>query len=162
MGGGSAMRHVVGMASCSRVLSTASRSMGKYQAYNRLVRSSMRAMCTLEADPVRGVRIKPDVIPENNPPLRTPGTWTAQGEFDSAAEEDPFPTGFAGSGAGSGPSDDVYGEWGLDREIPWFNRWEALGMWLGGFALFGVIGSLALSHGASSPAAPRVTEDETK
>mmetsp|Transcript_38742 Transcript_38742/g.99467 ORF Transcript_38742/g.99467 Transcript_38742/m.99467 type:complete len:133 (-) Transcript_38742:805-1203(-) len=51
-------------------------------------------------------------------------------EFDSANEQDPL------NQEGRGANDEAWGEWGLDREIPWFSDKTSLYFLMGGFGFF--------------------------
>eukprot|EP00290_Baffinella_frigidus_P008417 CAMPEP_0180138124 /NCGR_PEP_ID=MMETSP0986-20121125/12674_1 /TAXON_ID=697907 /ORGANISM="non described non described, Strain CCMP2293" /LENGTH=157 /DNA_ID=CAMNT_0022079823 /DNA_START=47 /DNA_END=520 /DNA_ORIENTATION=- len=60
----------------------------------------------LESDPMRGVRIKKSVYDSL---AGTPRSW----EYDNVLEQDPM-----WDVKGSGGNDDIFGEWGLNRDAP--------------------------------------------
>mmetsp|Transcript_57745 Transcript_57745/g.125589 ORF Transcript_57745/g.125589 Transcript_57745/m.125589 type:complete len:150 (-) Transcript_57745:53-502(-) len=96
-------------------------------------------------DPIRGFRIAEEYDPAKD--KRRP----LAAEYESIYEEDQL------SGEGQGPSDTIFGEWGVDREVPWFGDYKALFMWLCGFGFFATMGTLARGWNAPArnPAAPR-------
>ena len=71
----------------------------------------------LEADPTRGVRINPEAF------HAVPGVPRSS-EFESVLEQDPF-----GDTHETGGNDDIWGEWGLDKDMPSLSTLGALGMW---------------------------------
>ena len=92
-------------------------------------------------------RIKPTHLGQEGSPKEL-GAPTYP-EFDSIYEQDPVPK--------WGGSDEVFGVWGLDIEVPYVPRNKVVGMLLCGLGVFGVVGTAAFLVDAPSrkPAGPR-------
>mmetsp|Transcript_38729 Transcript_38729/g.91398 ORF Transcript_38729/g.91398 Transcript_38729/m.91398 type:complete len:199 (+) Transcript_38729:31-627(+) len=77
----------------------------------------------LESDPVRGVRLDQKTYP-NFPKPEVDSSLNGS-EYENVLERDPDWNGNK-EGDFTGPNDEVWGEWGLDREAPWMSTQEAL------------------------------------
>ena len=97
----------------------------------------------LEADPTRGVRIKPSAF------HAVPGVPRSS-EYDSVLEQDPF-----GDTHETGGNDDIWGEWGLDRDAPFLSTFQAMGMLATGLGALYVTYKTAVANSPKPVAAPR-------
>ncbi|EKX38833.1 hypothetical protein GUITHDRAFT_154635 [Guillardia theta CCMP2712] len=96
----------------------------------------------LEPDSSRGVRINPEAYEA------VKGTPRSS-EYDSINEQDPL-----GHQYGTGGNDDIFGEWGLDKDDFW-PAGRCLAMTVGGLSLFGVFWQYLKSTNIQPVAAPR-------
>mmetsp|Transcript_15078 Transcript_15078/g.41175 ORF Transcript_15078/g.41175 Transcript_15078/m.41175 type:complete len:159 (-) Transcript_15078:112-588(-) len=99
----------------------------------------------LETDPFRGVRINQEKFNALKGVPRSP-------EYSNALEQDPF-----GHIEGSGANDDIFGEWGLDRDAPHISTGQAGFMFvvaISGLCCFYTVAK-TYSAGIVSPVAPR-------
>ena len=88
----------------------------------------------LEADPTRGVRIKPEAF------HAVPGVPRSS-EYESVLEQDPF-----GDTHETGGNDDIWGEWGLDKDMPSLSTLNALGMFTVGMTSLYLFYKTALAN----------------
>mmetsp|Transcript_53184 Transcript_53184/g.110932 ORF Transcript_53184/g.110932 Transcript_53184/m.110932 type:complete len:164 (-) Transcript_53184:363-854(-) len=99
----------------------------------------------LETDPTRGVRIDLEAY------MSFPGKPRSS-EYDNVLEQDPL-----GDKEGSGGNDDIFGEWGLDRDAPHISTEKALLMFTIAMSCLGGFYTMTKSYAAGivNPAAPR-------
>jgi hypothetical protein len=97
----------------------------------------------LESDPTRGVRIKLDAFKGVQGVPRS-------SEYDSVLEQDPL-----GDKHETGGNDDIWGEWGLDKDMPSLSTLQALGMWTVGMTSLYLFYKTALANSPKQVAAPR-------
>ena len=88
----------------------------------------------LESDPTRGVRIKLDAFHAVKGVPRS-------SEYESVLEQDPF-----GDTHETGGNDDVFGEWGLDKDAPFLSTLEAAGMLAVGMSSIYVFYRVAIAN----------------
>lgn len=88
----------------------------------------------MEADPTRGVRIKPEAF------HAVPGVPRSS-EYESVLEQDPL-----GDQHETGGNDDIWGEWGLDKDAPFLSTLQALGMFSVGMTSIFVTYKIALAN----------------